>query len=108
MLDGCKLITSNAGNGGSGSAGQLGQQERGYSGRDGGGCDGGNGGIGGNGGNGGGGAGGLSVGILYRGSAPARRSTVVDLGYAGFHGFGAIAGVHDGIDGVAQVERKVQ
>ena len=62
-----------AGNGGAGTAGQKGQKPGGFGGNRTdatNACNGGNGGSGGDGAPGGGGAGGVSIGVLYKGSAP--------------------------------------
>jgi hypothetical protein len=100
-----ELHAGNAGNGGKGGAGQIGQLG-GYSGNQSNpGCLGGNGGKGSAGGTGAGGVGGISVGVLYKGSAPtidATTTTGTTVGKAGTKGVGGTSGTNDGIDGVAQ------
>jgi hypothetical protein len=64
-------------------------------------CNGGNGGTGSTGGAGGGGAGGVSIGILYRGTAPtADGTTSITPAGAGTPGTGGDPGKNDGAPGV--------
>ncbi len=108
----CELVTSTAGKGGNGAAGQPGQSAFGAGGVPAtGGCGGGAGGKGGAGGAGAGGAGGVSVGVLYKGTAPvldAATTGATTLGAKGGPGTGGAAGQNDGIDGVAQATLAVE
>lgn len=108
-LEGCALVTANAGSGGKGVAGQAGQVNGGLPGNGSSpGCDGGNGGPGGKGGAGGGGAGGISVGVVYKGQKPTSdAATAITTGTAGTKGLGGVPGTNDGIDGVAQPDLEV-
>jgi len=98
-----ELHAGDAGNGGKGGAGQDGQLGGAHG--NGGGCSGGAGGKGSAGGTGAGGVGGISVGVLYKGSAPTidpTTTTGTTVGKAGTKGVGGKAGTNDGIDGIAQ------
>jgi hypothetical protein len=99
----CQLQAGAGGAGGDGSAGQVGQPG-GFSGvAVSPGCAGGNGGTGGGGGAGGGGAGGGSIGVLYKGTAPALDATTTSqttvAAAAAAKGKGGAPGVNDGVDG---------
>jgi hypothetical protein len=103
-----ELIAKDAGKGGDGGVGQSGGSggspgmgASGGAASDS--CPGGQGGKGGNGGAGGGAAGGISVGILWKGTAPAQTGvTHFTQGAPGSKGIGGSVGMNDGIDGVAQ------
>ena len=102
VVNASDLHAGNGGDGGKGGAGQGGQLGGFAGNKVGNGCVGGNGGNGSAGGSGAGGVGGLSVGVLYKGSAPTVDSaTTTALGTAGAKGIGGTAGVNDGIDGAA-------
>jgi hypothetical protein len=106
-VNGCDLVAGNGGNGGKGAAGQTGQSG-GFKGKGATpGCDGGNGGNGSAGGSGAGGVGGISVGVLFKGNAPAvDSSTTNTVGTAGAAGTGGTPGTNDGIAGVAVQTRQ--
>lgn len=100
-----ELHAGNAGSGGKGAAGQVGQTGGAHGNGSGFGCSGGNGGSGSAGGTGAGGVGGISVGVLYKGTAPTLdpgSTSGTTVGKAGAKGVGGTAGTNDGIDGVAQ------
>lgn len=106
------LATKSAGGGGAGVGGQSGQSPGGLHGTSAGACNGGNGGNGGAGGAGGGGAGGVSVGILYKGTAPsvdgATQNAISVASSGGAKGAGGVSGTNDGIDGVAQATLEIK
>jgi hypothetical protein len=108
-VEGCELVTSDAGDGGAGATGQPGQTDAGRGGNgSAGSCSGGEGGLGAAGGTGGGGAGGIVVALLFRGAtAPAiDANTSIALGSPGAGGPGGIAGENDGIAGIAAAVRE--
>ena len=107
------LTSKSAGAGGNGAGGQSGQTPGGFHGNSSGtACVGGAGGGGGSGGAGGGGAGGVSVGVLYKGSAPtvdsATQSAITTASTGGAKGAGGASGTNDGIDGVAQATLEIK
>lgn len=94
------FVTKSGGNGGNGASGQAGQSGgTGGAGENGPACDGATGGRGGNGGAGGGGAGGVSVGVLYKGTAPTLTLPEFTRGAGGRRGLGANG--NNGADGVS-------
>lgn len=111
-LSASELVTGVAGKGGAGQAGQSGQTAFGAGGSPAaGGCNGGAGGKGGDGGAGAGGSGGVSIGVLYKGAAPALdavTSGAITLGAQGAKGIGGAPGANDGLDGLAAATLEVK
>ena len=95
------LDAKNAGHGGDGASGQLGYPggSQGLGGN--GACNGGNGGNGGNGAAGGGGVGGVSVGALFKGTAPAVDSATAARTRTGLKGNPGLGPANPGREGVA-------